>query len=66
MNSSTFHKEYCFAGQPAACPGYFTNDALPCVCGADGNILAAMRQVVIPVVPLEQTTPEVYLLRLSA
>jgi hypothetical protein len=66
MRKPTVHKQYCFAGEPAACPGYFTNDALPCVCGANGNALAALSQVAMPIVPLEETTPYIHLMKLSA
>jgi hypothetical protein len=45
------HREYCFAGQPAACPGYFAGDILPCVCGADGTVLQALSRIAIPVIP---------------
>ena len=36
------HREYCFAGQPATCPGYFAGDVLPCVCGVEGTVLEAL------------------------
>jgi hypothetical protein len=60
------HKAYCFAGQPATCLSYFTNDVLACVCGVNGNVLSALSQIVIPAVPLEQTTSEIHLVPLSA
>jgi len=41
------HKNYCFAGQPAPCLGYFPGDVLPCVCGAEGDILQALEQVTV-------------------
>ena len=66
MRTPTTHKQYCFAGQPASCTGYFANDKLPCICGADGDLLAALSEVAIPTVPLEQFIPEVHLLPLSA
>ena len=66
MSAPTIHKPYCFAGQPALCPGYFTNDVLPCVCGVKGNVLSALSKVAIPAVPLKQVTPEVHLLPMSA
>jgi hypothetical protein len=47
------HKPFCFAGQPAPCPGYFENDILPCVCGAPDDVLAALAQVQIPATPVE-------------
>jgi hypothetical protein len=62
----TMHKAYCFAGQPATCLSYFTNDVLACVCGVNGNVLSALSQIVIPAVPLEQTTSEIHLVPLSA
>ena len=61
------HKPYCFAGQPAPCPGYFAGDVLPCVCGAAGDVLSALSQVTLPVTPvIEQKPAEVHLLPLSA
>src|SRR5580693_10651006 len=42
------HLEYCFAGQPAPCVGYFAGDLLPCVCGAEGTVLEALHQVISP------------------
>ena len=62
----TKHQPYCFAGQPAPCEGYFTNDALPCVCGVNGNVLSALSETAIPAVPLEQIIPEVLHWPLSA
>jgi hypothetical protein len=66
MRKSNAHEQYCFAGQPAPCAGYFKNDALPCICGANGNVLLALAKTAIPAVPLEQFTPELHLLALSA
>jgi hypothetical protein len=66
MRKPPLHKEYCFAGQPAPCPGYFANDALPCVCGVNGNTFSAMSQVAIPAIPVEQTTPYIHLLQMTA
>lgn len=61
------HKAYCFAGQPAPCPGYFTNDALPCVCGSQESLLFALLQVAIPFVPVDKPAlPTVHLLPMSA
>jgi hypothetical protein len=45
------HRPDCFAGQPAACPGYFADDVLPCVCGVDGTALQALGRIAMPVVP---------------
>jgi hypothetical protein len=66
MRKPAIHEQYCFAGQTAPCTGYFKNDALPCVCGADGDPLSAISQVVMPAIPLEQTTPHIHLLPMSA
>ena len=61
------HRPFCFAGQPAPCPGYFDNDELPCVCGANGTVLAALSRVAVPAVPVVKEKPaEVHLLPLSA
>ena len=61
------HKAYCFAGQPAPCPGYFANDTLPCVCGSKENLLFTLSQVAIPSVPVDKTaTPVVHILPKSA
>lgn len=51
------HREYCFAGSPAPCPGYFDGDALPCVCGAEETVLDALSQIAMPVVPPAEKTP---------
>jgi hypothetical protein len=51
------HREYCFAGQTAACPGYFEGDVLPCVCGADGTVLQALSRIAVPVIPHGEDTP---------
>jgi hypothetical protein len=57
MDTRNVHKPYCFAGQPASCPGYFENDLLPCVCGAEGDILVALSEVAIPAVPIVERDP---------
>jgi hypothetical protein len=49
------HKSFCFAGQPAPCPGYFENDVLPCVCGATQDVLSALAQVQVPATPVAET-----------
>jgi len=51
------HKLYCFAGQPAACAGYFAKDVLPCVCGVSGSLLSALNQVAIPATPAREPLP---------
>jgi hypothetical protein len=51
------HREYCFAGQTAACPGYFAGDVLPCVCGADGTLLQALSRIAVPVIPHDGDDP---------
>jgi hypothetical protein len=48
MNGKTRHEYFCFAGQPAPCEGYFRNDVLPCVCGAEGNAITALNRVAVP------------------
>jgi hypothetical protein len=45
INRAGNHEHYCFAGQPAPCKGYFPNDVLPCVCGAEGDVVTALSQV---------------------
>ena len=40
------HKWFCFAGQPAPCAGLFSDDVLPCVCGASGDAISALSQIV--------------------
>lgn len=61
------HKPFCFAGQPAPCPGYFDKDVLPCVCGASGTTISALSQVAVPAVPiLEEKPAKEHLLPLSA
>jgi hypothetical protein len=46
------HKPFCFALEPSACEGYFAGSEPPCVCGESGDILSALCQVAIPVVPV--------------
>ena len=60
------HNVYCFAGQSAPCPGYFANDALPCVCSSKESLLFALSQVAMPYVPLKEVPPVVHILQLSA
>ncbi len=61
------HNFYCFAGQPAPCPGYFFNEVLPCVCTSKESLLLALSQVAFPYVPVEDmANPVVHLLPLSA
>ena len=61
------HNAYCFAGQSAPCPGYFANDALPCVCSSKENLLLALSQVAIPFIPVNDLAPPVvHILPLSA
>jgi hypothetical protein len=60
------HENYCFAGQPAPCPGYFADDILPCVCSSEEKLLFALSQVAIPAVPVQDSTPAVHILPLSA
>ena len=60
------HNAYCFAGQTAP-PGYFANDALPCVCNSKESLLFALSQVAIPSTPLrDMAPPVVHILPLSA
>ena len=67
MIRKNMHKTYCFAGQTAPCQGYFSDDVLPCVCGAEKSILVALGQVAMPAVPLsEEVAPAMHLLPLSA
>jgi hypothetical protein len=60
MDDESKHDHFCFAGQPAPCKGYFLNDVLPCVCGAEGDAVEALGQVAVPAplrgmpVPAEQ------------
>jgi len=62
------HQKYCFAGQPAPCPGYFEGDVLPCICGATGDVITALSQVSIPLLPASETVDAegLHLLPLSA
>lgn len=46
------HKPFCFALEPSACEGYFASSEPPCVCGGSGDIIAALCQVAMPVVPV--------------
>ena len=57
MEDKSKHKHFCFAGQPASCQGYFHNDVLPCVCGAEGNAVTALSQVAIPAPPGGRPAP---------
>ena len=59
------HKPFCFAGQPAPCPGYFENDVLPCVCGATQNVLDALKQVQLPLTSAVETGRPRRILRLE-
>jgi hypothetical protein len=60
------HNSFCFAGQSATCPGYFSNDILPCVCSRE-SLLLALSHVAIAYVPVAAMTPPVmHLLPLSA
>jgi hypothetical protein len=61
------HNVCCFAGQSAACPGYFSNDILPCVCYSKESLLLALSQVAIPYVPvMAMVSPEMQAWPLSA
>ena len=42
------HKPFCFAGQPAACKGYFPGDLLPCICGVEGSVTKELARLCIP------------------
>ena len=57
MEDKSKHEHFCFAGQPASCQGYFHNDVLPCVCGAEGNAVTALSQVAIPASPGGRPAP---------
>jgi hypothetical protein len=50
--ASQKHAAHCFAGQRAACPGYFAEDVLPCLCGLSGTVLQALNAVGVPFVPV--------------
>lgn len=65
MKHATVHEKYCFAGQ-AAPSGYFANDVLPCICGANGRLNLALIDVAVPAIPLEQVSPQVHQMPLSA
>jgi hypothetical protein len=66
IEASEMHNAYCFAGQPAPCAGYFTNDILPCICSRE-SLLLALSQVAIPYIPATDLAPrEVHILPLSA
>ena len=54
MRRSLEHRQFCFAGQPAPCKGYFTGDELPCVCGVEGNVIRALSEL-SPPAPLIDT-----------
>jgi len=54
MKTSKMHKSYCFAGEPAPCPGYFENDVLPCSCGATQPIVEVLSEVAFPAAPLAE------------
>jgi len=61
------HNVCCFAGQTAPCPGYFSNDILPCICSGKESLLIALSQLAVPYVPLrDQAPPVVHLLPLTA
>jgi hypothetical protein len=61
------HTTFCFGGQSAPSPGYFTNDTLPCICHSRESLLLALSQVATPYVPLkDMAIPVVRLLPLSA
>jgi hypothetical protein len=51
MEDKSKHEHFCFAGQLASCQGYFPNEVLPCVCGADGNVIRALSQVAVRAPP---------------
>jgi len=48
MKRGSKHEHFCFAGQPAPCEGYFLDDLLPCVCGAEGDVLTALSRLAVP------------------
>lgn len=48
MKGEGEHKPFCFAGQRAPCAGYFPNNVLPCICGAQGDAVSALSQVAVP------------------
>jgi len=66
MRKLAVHQPFCFADQPADCTGYFRNDALPCVCGTEENLLSALSQTIIPAVPMIHAAPEIQPMPLSA
>jgi hypothetical protein len=45
MKSSVKHEYFCFAGHAAPCKGYFSKDELPCVCGTQNNVVAALSEL---------------------
>src|SRR5580658_3235479 len=49
--SKVKHKFFCFALEPSPCDGYFAGSGPPCVCGGSGDVISALSQVAIPVVP---------------
>ena len=56
MQNLVKHKDFCSAGQPAPCEGYFTGNVLPCVCGAEGNVIQALNELA-PEAPVGGTPP---------
>jgi hypothetical protein len=52
------HNAFCFAGEAAPCPGYFTNDILPCVCSSKEKLLFELSQVAIPCIPVQDLAPQ--------
>jgi hypothetical protein len=48
MSPKMTHKSFCFAGEPSPCIGYFADDVLPCVCGAEGDVITALSRVALP------------------
>jgi hypothetical protein len=54
MTTPEGHQWYCFATQPAPCPGYFPDDVLPCVCGDPGSLLGVMIQILMRSLPVRE------------
>ena len=48
MNTRRRHGTFCFAGQASLCRGYFPKDMLPCVCGGEREVIAALTDVAVP------------------